>query len=96
MIKRDDINAVTICTPSGLHAEQGIAVAKAGKHVLVEKPMATNLNDATEMIRAARDNGVKLGVIYQLRTDEAPKKVKKAIKNGLFGKIVFGDASIKY
>lgn len=96
MIKRDDIQAVCICTPSGLHAEQSIASSQAGKHVIVEKPMALNIRDSVEMIHAARDNDVKLAVIYQMRTAEAPNKVKKAIENGVFGKIVFGDASLKY
>src|SRR3989339_940728 len=59
MLKRDDIHAVSICTPSGLHAEQAIAAANAGKHIMVDKPMAINLKDATEMILAARGNKVK-------------------------------------
>ena len=96
MIKREDIDAICVCTPTGLHAQQSIAAAKAGKHVLVEKTMATNLKDATEMIHVVRDNGVKLGVIYQKRTEEAPNKIKKAIEEGVFGKLIFGDASIKY
>ncbi len=96
MVKRDDIQAVCICTPSGLHAEQAIAAAEAGKHVLVEKPMAITLRECDEMIRAARDNGVKLGVIFQKRTDEAPNRLKRAVENGTFGKVFFGDASIKY
>ena len=72
LVRRDDIQAVCICTPSGLHAEQAIAAASAGKHVLVEKPMAIDLKGCDEMIAAARANGVKLGVIFQKRTDEAP------------------------
>ena len=96
MIIRDDIDAVCVCTPTGLHARQSIAAAKAGKHILVEKTMAIKLKDATEMIHVARDNGVKLGVIYQKRTEEAPNIIKKAIKEGVFGKLIFGDASIKY
>jgi len=96
MLKRDDIHAVSICTPSGLHAEQAIAAANAGKHIMVDKPMAINLKDATEMIRAARDNNVKLGVIFQKRTEEGPNRVKKAISDGIFGKLIFADASIKY
>ena len=96
MITRDDIDAVCVCTPTGLHARQSIAAAKAGKHILVEKTMAIKLKDATEMIHVARDNGVKLGVIYQKRTEEAPNIIKKAIKEGVFGKLIFGDASIKY
>jgi len=96
LIRRQDIQAVCVCTPSGLHAEQAIAAARAGKHVLVEKPMAINLRDATEMIRAARDNGVKLGIVFQKRTEEAPNRIRKAIAGGVFGKLIFGDASIKY
>lgn len=96
MIRREDIDAVCVCTPTGLHAQQSIAAAIAGKHILVEKTMAIKLQDATEMIHVARDNGVELGVIYQKRTEEAPNKIKKAIEDGVFGKLIFGDASIKY
>lgn len=96
MIKREDIDAICVCTPTGLHAQQSIAAAKAGKHILVEKTMAIKVKDATEMIHIAKDNGVKLGIIYQKRTEDAPNRIKKAIENGVFGKMIFGDASIKY
>jgi len=96
LIKRDDVQAVCICTASGLHARQSIAASEAGKHVLVEKPMAVNLKDATDMILAARENNVKLGVIFQKRTEDAPKSLKKAVSDGIFGKIIFGDASLKW
>jgi len=96
MIRREDIDAICVCTPTGLHAQQSIAAAKAGKHILVEKTMAIKVKDATEMIHVARDNGVKLAVIYQKRTEEAPNRIKKAIESGVFGKMIFGDASIKY
>jgi len=96
MIRRDDIESVCVCTPSGLHAGQSIAAASAGKHVMVEKPMALNIKDSVDMIRAARDHDVRLAVIYQLRTGESPGLIKKAIGDGVFGRIVFGDASLKY
>ena len=96
MLERDDIEAVHVCTPSGLHAEHAIASLKAGKHVLVEKSMAITIKDAVEMIKTAREYDRKLGVIFQKRVDEAPNRIKKAIADGLFGKIIFGDASIKY
>lgn len=96
MIARDDIDAVCVCSPSGLHAEHAIAAAEAGKHVLVEKSMAINVKDATDMIVAARDNNVKLAVIFQKRTEEAPNRIRKGIADGVFGKIVFGDVSAKY
>jgi predicted dehydrogenase len=96
LLKRDDIHAVCVCTASGLHTEQSITALEAGKHVLVEKPMATNLKDATDMIRAARNNNLKLGVIFQKRTSSEVKRLKDAVADGTFGKIVFGDASLKY
>jgi UDP-N-acetyl-2-amino-2-deoxyglucuronate dehydrogenase len=95
LIKRADIKAVCICSPSGLHEKQSIAAACAGKHVLVEKPMAITLKGCDEMIAAARDNNVKLGVIFQKRTEEAPNRLKKGVQDGVFGKIFFGDSSIK-
>jgi len=64
LIKRDDVQAVCICTASGLHARQSIAASEAGKHVLVEKPMAVNLKDATDMILAARDCRIPWIVLF--------------------------------
>ncbi len=96
MIRRDDIQGVCVCSPSGLHAEHAIGAAQAGKHPLVEKSIAIKLKDAVNMVRAARDNDVKLGVIFQKRTEEAPNRIRKAIADGLFGKIVFADVSAKY
>ncbi|MFC1538144.1 Gfo/Idh/MocA family protein [Candidatus Latescibacterota bacterium] len=96
LIERDDIHAVCICSASGLHSEQSIAASHAGKHVLVEKPMAIHLEDAAEMIIAARENDTKLGVIFQKRTVNDVNRLKKAVSDGVFGKILFGDASIKW
>ena len=96
ILKKTDIDAVCVCSPSGLHAEHAVGVANAGKHVIVEKSIAINLRDATDMILAARDNNVKLGVIFQKRTEEAPNRIKKAIEDGVFGRIVFADVSTKY
>jgi predicted dehydrogenase len=96
MVRRPDIDAVCVCSPTFLHAEHAIAAMNAGKHVIVEKSMAINLKDATRMIVTARGKGVKLAVIFQKRTEEAPQRIKKAIAEGVFGRMVFGDASIKY
>lgn len=96
LLKRPDIQAVSVCSPTFLHAEHAIAAMNAGKHVVVEKSMAINLPDATRMIRTAKDRNVKLAVIFQKRTEKGAQKIKKAIADGVFGKMVFGDASIKY
>ncbi len=96
MLRRPDIDAVCVCSPTFLHARHAIAAMQAGKHVIVEKSMAINLEDATRMIVTAREKNVKLAVIFQKRTEEAPQRIKKAIADGVFGLMVFGDASIKY
>lgn len=96
LVRRPDIDAVCVCSPTYLHAPHSLAALRAKKHVVVEKCMATNLRDATRMIVEAKENGVKLAVIFQKRTEEAAQRIKKAIAEGVFGKMVFGDASIKY
>jgi len=96
LVRRPDIDAVCVCSPTYLHASHALAAIRAKKHVVVEKSMATNLRDATRMIVEARENGVKLAVIFQKRTEEAAQRIKRAIAEGIFGKMVFGDASIKY
>ncbi len=67
VITRDDVDAVSICSPNAAHRDQAVESAKAGKHVLVEKPMAHELGAADDMIAAARDNGVVLHVAHNLR-----------------------------
>jgi predicted dehydrogenase len=87
---------VNICTPSGLHAEQGIAASRAGKHVLVEKPIETTLENADALIEACDHNGVKLGVIFQSRFLPAAQKIKRAIDEGRLGQLMIGDAYVKW
>lgn len=96
LIARADVDVVCICTPSGLHAEQTIAAARAGKHVLVEKPMALAPHDADAAIAACRAAGVTLGVALQRRTDPRFRAVKAALDGGGLGRIVLGNVSIPY
>lgn len=96
LLKREDIDAVSVCTPHHTHAPITIAAAVHGKHVLVEKPMATSLMEADEMIRACREAGVKLGVIFQSRFLEGPRRVKEAIDSGKLGNIVLAEAVVKW
>lgn len=96
MLKRDDIDVVTIATPSGLHAEIGIAAAQAGKHVMVEKPMAMTLKTADALIEACRKAGVKLAVIHQNRFNKSIKLVREALEAGRFGKLTHGQATVRW
>lgn len=88
LLQRDDIDACTITSPSGLHGEQAIACAKAGKHVLCEKPLDLTLEKCDLAIKAAKDAGITLGGIFQQRFNPLVRKVKRAIDQGYFGQIV--------
>ena len=89
MFRQKDIDIVIVTTPSGLHADVGIAAAQAGKHVLVEKPMDVSLAKADALIAACDKAGVRLGVISQHRFDFALQDLKSAIAEGKLGKLNF-------
>ncbi|AJY75159.1 Gfo/Idh/MocA family protein [Paenibacillus beijingensis] len=95
MLQDNEIEVVCICTPSGLHAEQTILAARAGKHVLVEKPMAILLDDAHLMIREYREHKVLLGTIFPRRMSPAAQFLKKWIADGGLGKLSLCDAYVK-
>jgi predicted dehydrogenase len=88
MLRRDDLDAVTVCSPSGLHGRQCVQIAATGRHVLCEKPLDLRLDEADAAIEAARRHGVVLGGIFQQRFAQGPMKVKRAIEQGAFGQIV--------
>lgn len=96
MIARDDIDAVSICTASGEHALFGIPAAQAGKHVLVEKPIEISLEKADALIQTCEAQGVKLGVIFQLRFLDGSREVKKAVDEGVIGQLVMADCYMKF
>ena len=84
----NDIDSVYIATPVHLHAEQTIAAAEAGKHVLCEKPMAVNVKECQRMIAACRSHHVKLGVAYYRRFYPAVARIKNIIRSGEIGRPV--------
>ena len=96
MLEREDIDAVCICTPSGQHAGQAVRAARAGKHVLVEKPMALTLEDADRMIAACEQAGVQLGVIFQRRAEPLYRRIHEAIAAGDLGDLTLGVVTVPY
>jgi len=94
MLKREDIDAVSICTESGHHAVHALYCLNAGKHVLVEKPMALSLNDADKMIKLSHEKNLKLGVCHQNRFNPPIQKLRRAIEEGRFGRIINGTARV--
>ncbi len=87
MINESDIDAIYVSSPNNLHAEHTILAAKAGKHVLCEKPMAINEDDCHNMIEQCQSNKVKLGVAFQLRYHPAHQEARRLIECGDVGEI---------
>src|SRR5436190_5448128 len=90
------VDLVTICTPSGVHMEPAVAAAKAGKHIIVEKPLDITLKRCDTMIAAADKAGVVLSTIFPSRFHESSQLMKKAIEAGRFGRLTMGDSYVKW
>jgi predicted dehydrogenase len=91
-----EIDVVTICVPSGLHAELAIKAANAGKHIIVEKPMAITKEQLDAMEEACERNGVMLSSVAQSRFTSGVRKAKQAIEEGYLGKLVCADVYMKF
>lgn len=96
MLEKADIEAVVINTPHNLHYPMVLESIKSGKHALVDKPMAVSLKQSDEMIDKARRKGVKLGVNLQSRFDPTFRKVKEAAEEQTFGRLILGEAIVKW
>ncbi len=96
MLADPEIEAVSICTPSGAHMEPAVQAAKAGKHLLVEKPLEITTARCDEIIRACEEAKVRIAVTFQSRFHESSKLMKKAVDEGRFGKITMGDSYVKW
>ncbi|MBB6324605.1 putative dehydrogenase [Algoriphagus iocasae] len=95
-LKIPELDVVCICTPSGMHLEPSLASAKAGKHILVEKPIEINLDRTDQLLESCRENGVQLAVIFQNRFSEDYVQLKKAVDQGVFGKLLMGNAYVNW
>ncbi len=89
MLRDDQIEVVTIATPSGLHMEPTIAAAEAGKHVICEKPLEITLDRIDAMIEAHEKAGTRLGGIFPYRFNDSQTVLRQAIKSGRFGTISY-------
>jgi UDP-N-acetyl-2-amino-2-deoxyglucuronate dehydrogenase len=96
LLARPDVDVVSVCVPSGLHAEVGVRAAQAGKHLAVEKPIDVTLDAADRLIEAARAAGVELTVISQHRFDPGLIEARRLIDEGALGRLVLGEASTKW
>ncbi len=96
LIERDDIDIVTICTPSGAHLEPTVLAAQHGKHVVCEKPLEVTLPRIDRMIEVCRKHRVRLGGIFPSRTSEVYQRIKQVVGAGRLGRITLGSAYVKW
>jgi UDP-N-acetyl-2-amino-2-deoxyglucuronate dehydrogenase len=96
MMTKIDVDVVSVLTPSGTHASNVIQLAPYGKHVVVEKPMALTLDDAEAMISACDHHSVRLFVVKQNRFNLPVVKLREAVTEGRFGKLILGTVRVRW
>jgi UDP-N-acetyl-2-amino-2-deoxyglucuronate dehydrogenase len=96
MLARIECDAVSIATPSGLHPEHGIAAARAGRHVITEKPMAISVAAADELVQACDAAGVRLFVVKQNRLNPSIQLLRRAVERGRFGRLYMVNATVRW
>lgn len=96
LVARPDVHVVCITTPSGAHLEPALAAIRAGKHVVIEKPIEITMARADEILRAAEAAGVRVAPIFQARFGEGARTVKAAIDAGRLGRLVLASNYVKW
>ena len=96
MLSGVELDAVCVCTPSGIHAEGAVAALEAGKDVVIEKPVDVTLKAADRLIEVQRATGRTVAVISQHRFDAASQAVHEALTNGEFGRLTSGSAEVRW
>src|SRR5579864_9562182 len=96
MLQHERLDVVIVCTPSGLHGEHACQVMRAGRHVIVEKPMEIRRQALDEMLRVQQETGMKLAIISQHRFDPASQQVRQLVDDNAFGRLVMGNALIPW
>ena len=96
MLAGVDLDAVCVCTPSGMHADGAITALEAGKHVVIEKPVDVTLEAADRLIEVQRATGRRVAVVSQHRFDAATQAVHEALARGEFGRLTSGSADVRW
>lgn len=96
MMQKENLDVVSILTPSGMHAEHCLRLSSFKKHILVEKPMALSLADADAMIQSCQNNGIHLFVVKQNRFNVPVIKLRQELESGRFGKLIMGTVRVRW
>jgi UDP-N-acetyl-2-amino-2-deoxyglucuronate dehydrogenase len=94
LLEHSDVDLVALCTPSGLHPYQAIEVARTGRHLMTEKPMATRWSDGLQMVKECDQTGVRLFVVKQNRRNSTLQLLKRAVERGRFGRIFMATINV--
>ena len=90
------VQIIAICTPSGAHRDPAVAAARAGKHVVVEKPLEITLSRCDAIIRACNEHGVRLATVFPSRFHDAAQELKRAVDQARFGRLTLASAYVKW
>jgi len=96
MLADPEVDIVSVATPSGAHQEPAVAAARAGKHVIIEKPLEITLRRCDRIINECEKQGVQLATIFPSRFHDSSVKMKRAVDTGRFGQLTLGDAYVKW
>jgi predicted dehydrogenase len=96
VLAREDVDIVSVCVPSGLHVAIGQDAARAGKHVLIEKPIALTLEDADALIQTCHEAGVTLSVVLQNRFNPPMRDLHRLVKSGALGRIYLSNVTVRW
>jgi UDP-N-acetyl-2-amino-2-deoxyglucuronate dehydrogenase len=96
LLREPALDAVCITTPSALHLEPALASIRAGKHLMIEKPLDATVEGADRILEEARKRGVRVGSIFQARFGDAARELKSAIEAARFGRLVLASCYVKW
>ncbi len=96
LLTRQDVDIVTIATPSGVHADVAVPAAGAGKHIICEKPLEITLERTDLIIKACDDAGVRLAAIFQARFGSNVRLIRNALDEGRFGRMILASAQVRW
>jgi predicted dehydrogenase len=96
LVARPDIQVVCVTTPSGAHLPPALAAVRAGKHVIVEKPLEITVERIDELLKTAEARGVQVAAVFQARFGAGARQVKAALEAGRFGRLVLCSAYVKW
>lgn len=96
LLAANELDVIDICTATGTHSKFAIPAAKAGKDLIVEKPLETTPEKCEEIIATAEKNNVEIAVIFQNRFKDSVQKIRKALQKGLLGRLILGSANVNW